>query len=233
MANYAMLRNRGWNRYVDLLLITGYAMSGKDTFANDIVSGAICKKSNVLDWHYMSNEINLSLLFNDYKHIRQVSIADMVKMEYANKKGITLNNFYDREAKELYRVDLGEYANSKKRIRGDNVWIERAFQSLDFKPTTIDRNIDIGKTLLLVTDWRFYHELMYVKELKIEGIIGDYFSSRMYRAVPPKYMDKILDDYKSDIVLLGTNNVSTIENDVNNLCYDFPQYKEYNNLSKL
>lgn len=184
--------------YKMLIFVCGYAGSGKDTLANDII------QNNESRWIFTSNMHYLWL--EGYK-FKRFSFADKLK----------------RECEVIYRVPREEndkntpkYILNGKPASARDIWIYEAKLQRDKDPYYYARDLQHDDNYI-VTDWRYPNELEYHNA-------EDVVTIRVFREcvdimdIPSEhYLDNYMTDFLVVDSLSSLNKCKTL----------LPQYKNY------
>ena len=134
-----------------IVLISGYAQSGKDTFADGMVSYSGVATTKVAFADCLKAAANKYLkavdLFRDYGDVAASETDD------------SPINFFDEEFKKRHRhilVELGRFARSLDR----DVFVK----ALCAKAQTIRQGMVPHEVCVIVPDWRYLNELRYVQD---------------------------------------------------------------------
>ncbi len=170
-----------------ILLLCGYQTSGKDTVYNDICNGTFDKR-----WKCNDHTKNIFLT-----HYRRIGIADELKNHTIHKYNldpdVKKTDVINRMNMMMSYRELLVYEAmiTKQQCDDVDVWMRKAMA------TFID-----GENVC-ITDWRFPHELAYIKtHFPNETII----TARVKRAnvpIPLHIAEHQLDDYKTDLLIVG------------------------------
>jgi hypothetical protein len=225
MINAHRFVTAGWNDRVKVLLLSGYSQTGKNTFAQWLTNSSIdTSKQWVLLSSTSQSSSMLPIVHSDYsnKNTSVISIANIAKHRYAKINRLPLSNLYIDGIREQYRSDLSKYCLAMKEAFGENFWLKLALEDIELSKCS---------KFIIVTDWRFKHELEYMHELRSRNLIGDVGTIRMIRDVAPKQMDMCLDNFKADGVIYGKFDGSSKDDNViiQQIKNRFPQYLCYNN----
>jgi len=226
------LRLSGWNKYIDVLLLTGNANK-----VNNVFSGFLEDKNVYRDlaigWKCLyKNKNNIDPCLSNFSSIRNVSFIDLAKIEYAKSIKMPITNLYDQE---FHRNSLDNYYTKIKEKYGENYWLEMAICNIDFNIDVYQYMFGNPRSLLIIKDWKYLNELEYMINLKKNGIIGGLYTARIFRNINIEQNKSFLNNITTDCVIFNNiNNDPYLINDtINKVKLRYPQYHDYNDIEDI
>lgn len=158
----------------------------------------------------------------------RLGFADAVKTESELKYGVPANlPDSEKEIRKYIHPDSQELVSARDcwiemgdgmRLKDEDYWVNRVIEGM--KETN-------GH--VVITDWRYPNEYN-----KICAVFPDtpVTTIRLFRSsvpIPDKHIssERSLDDFMTDILLLSDSGSSSYENEFQEACKIFPQYKNY------
>lgn len=194
----------------NIIMITGYRGSGKDTL-NKQLSGT----SHIpFNWIIYANP-EVDKPFPHYLKARRVAFADILKDEVIASLGNILPEGFDRDRDKEMMLSTGK---TFRQHCIDTAMSARAV-NVDHWSTKAMSQVKPGESIV-ITDWRFQNEIKYCARF------GSVTSIRVFRRsvpVPPAddRSEHDLDHEVTDFLLV------TSEDDFNSACSLFPQYSSF------
>ncbi len=169
-----------------ILLIAGYAGSGKDEFAKQLMN--LCE--------------NYSISFKKY------AFADEVKKEVSKLYGVPLENLYTQTGKaSSITISTGETKTLRQLLIEHSAYMKSLYGN-EYWAQIVSKEIDTGKDLIILSDWRYNSEIETINAYFHDHTIVKIRIVRPLLKVLEDSSEHELDNYKFDIVI---NNYSSID----------------------
>jgi hypothetical protein len=197
---------------MNIILLCGYRRTGKDSFYQKLTNNDI-----PYVWH-IYQDLNKNPDFPKNVEYIRTAFADALKIETSQIYGISSNDD-NKDVKNIIHYKTSELVSKRdifiewasvRRLEDPNYWCKAAFINLDY----IDKWI-------VVTDWRFTNEEIYVKEISSNVITCRLFRSDVAEPDKEIISEHELDNTITDFLFLSS------EDEFPDFIKKFPQYKNY------